>query len=318
MSGFLTREQVFADLPQPDDQHLRALDRHHRKPRHGYDVEEKRAWRVALWEQFAHAVRPNCRDCVNVFMIETTDAFEIKQALRLGFLEQNLHVCNVNPAIVASLKRKYPAVTTYGIPAERALRRAQREGTRFSVISLDLCGPISARTHDTLHAARPVFDGVGVVGLTMLRGREPKGITLEIPGRPAPWRKLFQTRFLSRAHGRDLLRGTDIMRIGAPFLHLTFGPVSWGPVNRKGISTISPVRPADEDCVVTIRRAGIYPSGQLTMLWAVYSVVQPVKWRPRGWQKNRPEKGFQEFNFPACAAGPLHDQLVRTVAPLRL
>jgi hypothetical protein len=218
---------------------------------------------------------------LKAFVIDTTDGLEVDQALRSGFEEGNLHVCNVNPAIVATLKRRHPGITTYGVDADAALRRAHKQGERFDVISLDLCGPISERTLDTLDAARAVVNGQGRVGLTIMRGREPDGITVDIPGgKPESWRRLIRRVMPKQTARACLKKPKDYMRIAGPMFRLQVGDCHWASrpdsTFRAWVTTDTP---RDEWCGVSIVAGGIYPSGSITMLWCVYNVVQPVKWQ---------------------------------------
>lgn len=288
MPGFLTTKQLGVTLPAPQRPIGRApLPKGRHAPKRGYDTAEKAEWRDVLWEQMVRHLAPNVRSCVNVFLIDTTDALEIEKVLRLGFAEDRLHVCNANPAVVAVLKRRFPLITTYGVEADEALRRAHRNGVRFAAISLDLCGPISKRTHDILHAARAAVDFHGAVGLTLMRGREPDGITLDIPGSredKASWRRAIRGLFRVRSQFDDCVRTeSDVMRIGAPVFHLAFGDCYWA-VNHKGRTVVDAAIDPGEDCAITVRGAGVYRSGVVTMMWLCCSVVQPISWRSSGWK----------------------------------
>jgi hypothetical protein len=219
-------------------------------------------------------------ETVKAFIVETTEALEIREALSRGFQEKNISVCNVNPAIVATLKRRFPGVTTYGCDAETALRRAYSAGDRFGVVSLDLCGPISHRYLLTLDAVRPVLDGIGVVGMTMLRGREPSDIVMEMDER---WKREVR-RTLGKGLARHvLLTERDYMRVLGPWARLVLGACSWGDPDRKNKVHVVQEAPGPR-CRVWFRRAQVYSSGRVSMFWLALLVAQPIQWAPSGFR----------------------------------
>jgi len=339
MSGFLTTEQIWKGLPSvaPDGE-LPKLASQHRSPRCGYGTDTKKQWRDSLWEslvrhlpKFAYVhdagvgaglgtVDPP-RSWAKAFVVDTTEGFEIEKALKLGFAEKHIHVCNVNPAIVATLKRRFPSIVTYGVAAEVALRRAHSEGIRFEVISLDLCGPLSLRTLDTLDAARAVVNGVGSVGLTLMRGREPSNIRMDIPGSGAFYRKLARHAFRRRAEAReDCLRtDKDFVRVLGPWFRLMVADVWWGDkVEWKGEHEVCTSTPEDEWCRVSLMAGGVYSSGAVTMMWLCFALVQPTKWFPTG-RLRGPASGWRIKQARWSRDAQTRDSSVRScMAPLRL
>lgn len=108
-------------------------------PSTGYQSAAKKAWRDEVWWHISRLTDIKKRAQLSVFMIESLDGLEIEKAKKLGFSEGNMHVCNANPAVVATLKRKYPLINTYGVDAGEALRRALKNHVELDVVSLDLC-----------------------------------------------------------------------------------------------------------------------------------------------------------------------------------
>jgi hypothetical protein len=157
-------------------------------PSVGYGSEEKKIWRDAMWSRICARDRwsgystggdvlgPVARKDKTVFMLESLDGMEIQKCLKLGFSESNLHVCNANPAVVAVLKRRFPAINTYGVPAERALYRIAKAGIKLSVISLDFCACLSSSVLDSLRATRSAAYPLCLIAVNVLRGREPQGV----------------------------------------------------------------------------------------------------------------------------------------------
>lgn len=284
--SFLTKDQIFGDGLKKASPHERRspFDKRHRAPRGGYSSPVKHEWRERVWLQFGAWLRREVRPLSSVFMVETTEANEIETALRHGYAEKNLHVCNVNPAIVATLKRRFPSITTYGVDADRALRRSFEAGIRFDLISLDLCGPLSLRTLDVLDAARSSVNGFGMIALTMLRGREPHNILMDIPGDSRHWRSLIKRLFRRRRDARRcLLTNKDYLRVFGPFVRLVHGECSWSaePTFLDRHCIVTPT-PSDELCRVGLNSGGVYRSSNQTMMWLVFTLSQPFKWAPRG------------------------------------
>jgi hypothetical protein len=184
-------EQARENPVEPGDRSPFA--RKHRAPAHGYATTEKQGWRVAMWARIAASFNMRRRPSRKVFMIETTEGHEIERALSLGFREENLYVCNVNPAVVATLKRRYGLIHTYGVDADRALRRINEAGILLDVVSLDLCACLSARVIDTLCTAARVGNTYAVIAVNVLRGREQGIFASETVWNTATCRDLWRS-----------------------------------------------------------------------------------------------------------------------------
>jgi hypothetical protein len=138
-------------------------------PAGGYDFGNKRQYRRAVWRQFAeHSPVPR-GDAICVLM-PSLEGDEIEVALSKGFREQNLHVVDREPAIVATLKRRYRRINTHGIDIARMAERLPAGSVHCA--NLDLCGSASDRMADTLRAFACVLGQGAIVSVTMLRGRE--------------------------------------------------------------------------------------------------------------------------------------------------
>jgi len=153
----------------------------------GYGFADKEAWRNEVWWHASRFSASADRSAARVFLIESLEGREIEKALRLGFSE--LHVCNSNPAVVATLKRRYPMIQTYGVDAYRALRRADSLGIAFDIISLDFCSCLSEKVFETLWAAAWASAYPATFIVNVQRGRENRDVTgiirsesLEAPG----------------------------------------------------------------------------------------------------------------------------------------
>jgi hypothetical protein len=168
-----------------------------RAPSDGYDFSRKRDYRRKVWATFRDVLK---RDHIsvanaNVLLMPSLEGDEIEVAMNAGFRESNLHVVDFEPAIVATLKRRYPRINTYGVSASRAMERLAREGVRIRCANFDFCNQVSMPLQRELETIsmfgswkgeivgadysctgelRGVFEDVAVVAVSQLRGREPR------------------------------------------------------------------------------------------------------------------------------------------------
>lgn len=161
-----------------------------RGPVDGYDFGRKRDYRRKIWATFRDWMKRHgaCLAESHVALMPSSEADEIEVALDAGFREWNLHIIDDNPAIVASVKRRYRRVNTYGVSASSALRRMLSEGVRISCANFDFCGQMSQKYLNELSdisrtgsfgAATTfsrhnygVFSDHSLIAVNMLRGRE--------------------------------------------------------------------------------------------------------------------------------------------------
>lgn len=146
-----------------------------RGPSDGYDFGPKRQYRRAIYSQIRRSFSGHLSDKVCA-MLPSIEGHEIDAALRAGFRERNICIIDDNPAIVATLKRKYPRVRSYGVSAERAARRIKEDVGSIDFLNLDLCGPIGDPLWRTLRAwiDADVFNPrrSSYMAVSVLRGRE--------------------------------------------------------------------------------------------------------------------------------------------------
>lgn len=177
-------------------------------PTNGYDFSRKRDYRRKVWATFRDRLKANRLAVADshALLMPSLEGDEIDVALNAGFREQHLHVVDKEPAIVATLKRRYPRVNTYGVTVSRAMSRIQRDGIKLRCANLDFCGQWSHRyalelirvaffgfykgkLTESLDAkgdkvllvdcesspeSTGAFDGVSLIAVSMLRGRENK------------------------------------------------------------------------------------------------------------------------------------------------
>jgi hypothetical protein len=239
-----------------------------RGPKSGYEFGNKKQYRRNIWATFAHYVeRPSY---ARALLMPSIEGAEIEVATQRGFQPQNLCAVDMNPAIVATLKRRYPRIRTAGVDIGRAGERLGSEGWRIDVANLDLTGCISSDLLDGL--IRFMSTGVmetGLVAVTVLRGREHKEVTACLGG-PVEWCVPSDHLKASDVHhlAVDEESCRDQMRLAC--LSAALEGTNWLKTGRSET-------PAER---VRLRRwaflskYGIYRSsaGSQTMLWGVYKV----------------------------------------------
>lgn len=229
-------------------------------PESGYDFPSKRAYRRNIWATFKRQFGGQVAGR-QMALMPSIEGDEIEVALSKGFREENLHVIDFNPAIVASLKRRYPRLHTYGVPVRRAIIRMAEAGTRLDGFNLDLCSNLSREVRATLFVLSfsRIMTNESVVAVSLLRGRE-LGVTgvmldeLAEASNNTPWRHELEQRY-----GASLIP-SDMGRISLTVESLT------GNMPRR--PDMPPVlRPY-------LLRIGKYKStaGRQTMLWQMFNL----------------------------------------------
>jgi len=141
-----------------------------RAPRAGYDFGAKRQYRREVW-RFLATHCPVPRSQAQALLLPSSEGDEIEVALNVGFREPNLHIVDRNAAIVATLKRRYPLIHTYGVAVARAALRI-KSGS-IHVANLDLCSNISPSWFMSAYAVGRGMAHGGVLAATYLKGRDP-------------------------------------------------------------------------------------------------------------------------------------------------
>jgi hypothetical protein len=171
-------------------------------PDGGYDFSRKRDYRRRVWATFRDGLKSAGVSVADAqaMLMPSLEGDEIEVALNAGFRERNLHVVDMEPAVVATLKRRYPKITTYGISASRAFERMACRGVSIQCANLDFCNNLSqpfwgelssislcgsyrgyykdGMFHPQGHGG--VFGDECLVAVSMLRGRERSGMLGEM------------------------------------------------------------------------------------------------------------------------------------------
>jgi hypothetical protein len=143
-------------------------------PKEGYDFGNKRQYRRRVWAAASEAFA-GTRATAQVLIMPSIEGDEIDEAIRHGFRQNNIHVVDKNPAIVAHIKRRYPFVASYGVDIVSACQRMADKGVRLSVANFDLCGTVDT-TGPILERATVLdcFEDHNLVFASIFRGRETR------------------------------------------------------------------------------------------------------------------------------------------------
>lgn len=235
-----------------------------RGPDSGYEFGQKRHYRRCVWRTFRRHFRGHMAD-KRFALMPSSEGSEIAVAIHVGCRERNLCVIDQNPAIVATLKRKYPKLSTYGVTADRAATRIAADIGELHGANLDLCGGADRPLFKTLNAwahARVIADQ-GLIAVNCLRGRERGAFAEPVTTKEV---RVGRPRSSFEVSPRDRLR------------------LQWISVSIAGLAprdvigrTINTVECAAR-CIYAPRciNFGVYASaaGHQTMLWSVYEVHQ--------------------------------------------
>ena len=138
-------------------------------PRGGYDAGIKRQYRRNVWCTLSRLCPVPLADA-KVFILPSSEGDEIEVAKSKGIREANIDICDSNPAIAATIKRRYPLVRAHGVLAARALRERRRS---YHLINIDLCGTVNSVGRTAYWAGRQLIEG-GVMAATWIKGRDKK------------------------------------------------------------------------------------------------------------------------------------------------
>jgi hypothetical protein len=178
-------------------------------PKGGYDFARKRDYRRKVWATFRDGLKSDNIPVAesHALLMPSLEGAEIDVALNAGFREKNLHIVDLNPAIVATLKRRYPQVNSYGCSTGRAMGRIAKSGVRLRCANFDFTGRHSVKfagelSHVAIHGAlggriegvkidkkttglkvdidlsqSGAFDDICFVAVSAVRGREERWLT---------------------------------------------------------------------------------------------------------------------------------------------
>lgn len=188
-------------------------------PAGGYEFGNKRQYRRRIWKTFRSfaAQLDGGIKGAHALLMPSKEGAEIDVALDYGFSEHNLHVVDRNPAIVATNRRRYPRVNTYGVDIVRACARIERNGLRLSVANFDLTTHVFGAMPWLLAIGKmSVFCPEFVIAVTLLKGREPgnrqPGYSLAYARTAGPVMAFNQKAYACAEVEDEYRSGTQVMR----------------------------------------------------------------------------------------------------------
>lgn len=231
-----------------------------RAPETGYDFGNKRQYRRTVWARF----REHCgtsRAEAQCLLMPSIEGTEIDVAKANGFREENLHVVDKNPAIVAHLRRRYPRIHTYGVDLDQACLRMFKAGIYIDVANFDLCSNAGFSMMKTLQrvglSLRGICKETTLIAITMLRGREHRWELIHAFAKAQDSREAFADLFSGLAE-------TDVTRIQNAAVAMS-----------AGMALVEKAASIGRHCCVIPRGGrdvGIYRSaaGSQSMLWCLF------------------------------------------------
>lgn len=154
-----------------------------RGPKDGYRFGSKAQYRRGIWSGFRKLLGGQVAD-KHALLMPSIEGVEIEVALNNGFRQDHLHVVDDNPAIVATLKRRYPHINTYGVPVQAAIQRIMSSGVPLTCANFDYTGPLfTAKQMSTIvNCTNPhAFTLGNAIAITMLCGRDdPKILAINL------------------------------------------------------------------------------------------------------------------------------------------
>ena len=148
-----------------------------RAPKGGYLFDDKDTYRKVIWQEFAKAVNPRT---ANVLMMPSIEGREIEVAERCGFRRDRIYVVDMNPAIIVSLRARYPGLPTvkgaHGVTVGLACERLAEAGVKIRAMNLDFTAcagaPMVSELDVVMRSGAMMVGGTSVLAVTQLRGRE--------------------------------------------------------------------------------------------------------------------------------------------------
>lgn len=265
-------------------------------PKCGYDTPEKQEYRENVWRDFFGGDSYGFfspwywgKDW-KVLIMPSKEGLEINQALSRCYAcggeplirQDQIVIVDNNPAIVASLKRKYPKINTRGLDIKEAIKREAAIGSHFALLNIDLCG--TAKTiidvANFIHDFTPnIFIHMGMVAFTFLNGRDQKNFL--------PY-YLTNKKKQKRSWGKPPFRDGFGFRINEIHRALQFGS-EWKRKFKKADSNdgCDCLRFKEPYMLKPIREGRYNSNGHLPMGWIIFRIYHGTGPNQNGyWHKD--------------------------------
>jgi hypothetical protein len=145
-----------------------------RGPSVGYGTDIKEEWRDWVYCRVGgYAPGADTASTGNVLLMPSLEGHEIEHLLRRGFSQDQLYIVDESPAVVATLKRRFHGVHTFGVQVHRACEIIAKSGVNLLAANIDYCSKVSAPVMRSVAMAceSGALDGAHLF-VNVLRGRE--------------------------------------------------------------------------------------------------------------------------------------------------
>ncbi len=144
------------------------------RPKCGYWSIQKAKYREWVWNEIRETLDHHPTESPHVAIMPSLEGREIFDALcHREFQPTQLHIIDRNPAIVATLARRYPGIHTYGVDVGKAFARMDKQKVNLRFANIDYCSNICP---DVVRSLRAIGDSTAAqfakLFVTVLRGRE--------------------------------------------------------------------------------------------------------------------------------------------------
>jgi hypothetical protein len=148
-----------------------------RSPAGGYRYPAKAEFRRWVWDRIGGFNETTGETHTgDVLIMPSIEGCEIEdEALPRQFRPDQLHVADKNPAIVATLQRRFPGIKTYGCLVDKACERISKKGINLIAANIDFCSQLTLETVRSVRAisTSPACKSASLF-ITILRGREER------------------------------------------------------------------------------------------------------------------------------------------------
>ena len=242
----------------------------------GYRSPAKQKYRDEVWNEFCRFLGSRRLRTASLAILPGLEGLEIPFLQNRGIPLSNITIIDSNPAVVATLKKRYPALKTVGLPVVRAIEERIPRAS-LQAINLDLCGSLCNHLLRDLSriAASNAWDRYGdcAIAITVLRGRETKGFLTK--------QSTIGLTDCSPENWNTQARTPDHSHTISRIWHQMSTSRGYGFFWHSGVSIMDAVRlaaieralsPTWKSSQVLLRNGGTYNSGKQTMLWSIWAL----------------------------------------------
>lgn len=106
-----------------------------------YSAPVKQSYREEVWDSLLRWSGGNAS--ANAMILCGPDGAEIPLLLKRGFMEENIHVVDINPGVLAMARAKYPDIHAYCCSVSTVVASMKLRGVKIDYANLDFCGTLA-------------------------------------------------------------------------------------------------------------------------------------------------------------------------------